>query len=177
MAKIILLTGTSGSGKTTTAQQFLKARKDVWAYINQDDIRELIKTGRESADGMYETWNNNTKTQWAVSIPICVDLAIRYKEFGINCLVDFYSTLEEFEVWKKHLGKVDYSLLVLMPDKQTVLYRNNLRKYPAKLSDNKVLQAYEEFQNWHNSEIALIIDNTTNTITDTVKLLSDTVIG
>lgn len=173
MSKIILINGTSGSGKSTTAQQFLDSRNDVWAYVNQDDIRQLIKSGRESADDLYETWNKNTKKQWVVSIPICVDLAKRYYEYGINCMIDFYCTVEDFEVWKKYLSGLHYSLIILMLTKEIVLERNRHREYPLKLSDNKVLQTFEEFQSWRSYENAKIIDNSLGSPAITVKLIQD----
>ncbi len=45
MAKILLINGPSGAGKSTTAKAFLEKCEGTWAFVSQDDVRDLIKSG------------------------------------------------------------------------------------------------------------------------------------
>ncbi len=138
MAKIILINGPSGAGKSTTSKALMKEMKGVWALVSQDDVRDLVKTGYESANGMVDTWSASLKNQMAVSIPICCDMIRRYNEFGMNCILDFYADPTDFTHWKSELKGLDYVSFILLPDVATAVGRNNERTGTARLSDEKV---------------------------------------
>lgn len=156
MSKTIILTGPSGAGKTTTCKRFLESASGEWAYINQDEIRQLILAGYESAGDYYQNWNDGTKRQWAASIPICVDIAKRYSEYGINCILDIFAPPEEFERWKPFLKNLDYSLIVLLPDEETTVLRNAERDDRSKLKENKIRQNHALFGGWKNQNVNII---------------------
>jgi len=103
MATLLLITGPSGAGKSTTSKKFLDQVSGVWAYVNQDNIRQLVTNGYAGADDYEKNWTDETKRQWNVSIPICIDIAKHYQEVGINCLIDFFAPPEEFDEWEKYL--------------------------------------------------------------------------
>lgn len=170
MSKIILLTGPSGSGKTTTAKQFIKNQTEPWAHINQDNIRQLVKAGYKTADGLRSKWDSETENQWNASIPICVDIAKRYSTFGISCLIDFYSTYSEYQsTWKKYLQDTEHSLIILMPNKETVIRRNNERSYPSKLTETKIIECFEDFQDWLECSEGLKLNNSKNTLEQSIS--------
>jgi adenylate kinase family enzyme len=171
MAKILLVTGPSGAGKTTTCKEFLKHAEGVWAYLNQDDIRQFIKAGYASADDYEKNWSVETKRQWDVSIPICADTAKRYQAAGINCLIDFFAPFEEFQIWKKYLENIRYSVIVLLPNEEFTVNRNSMRQFPAKLRENKIRQNYRKFDTWQADD-AVIIDNSNLEILEVVSRLS-----
>ncbi len=159
MAKIILITGPSGAGKSSIARQFLETQTDSWAYISQDDIRQLVLTGYASADGLRSTWNEQTRCQWEASIALCAVMAKEYKKCGINCVIDFYATKHEYETrWKKELEGIDTQLFVLLPSLEVVLARNSLRTSLAKLHNDKVKECYEDFSDWR-AHPKQLIDN------------------
>jgi len=173
MANIILLTGPSGAGKTTIANKFISSQKNQWAHIKHDEIRQLVITGFSSADDSRKNWSAETKNQWQVGIQNCVDLAINFKQSEINCLVDFYSTPSEFETWKNLLNPIDYTLVILLPNKKSVITRNTTRNSPCKLSEGKILECYEDFQGWPHDCSHHTIDNSTLSIEGAVKNISD----
>lgn len=176
MSKLLLITGPAGAGKTTTCKEFLRGAPDVWAHLSQDNLRQLVRTGYASADGYEQDWSSETKRQWAVSIPICCDIAKRYLASGINCLIDFNADPEDFKVWQLHLKEIDYQLAVLLPDKQTVLMRNDQRDKGSRLKNNKILQNYDRLKQWQNQG-ALVINNSEGTVDETVKKLEGLIVS
>ncbi len=171
MTNLLLITGPAGAGKSTTAAEFLRQAKGTWAYINQDELRQLVKTGYSTADGYEKDWPKETVTQWEVSIPVCCDIAKRYIEHGINCLIDFNASPDEFKKWNEYLRDLDYKLVVLLPDETTVISRNKNRDSRSKLKDNKIIQNYKKLAAWENNE-AIIINNTQGSPFDTVAKLN-----
>ncbi len=172
MSTILLITGPSGAGKTTTIREFLESASGVWAYLSQDDLRQLVVTGYHSADDYRKDWNKETQRQWNVSIPLCVDMAKRYHEAGINCVVDFYGPLEEFVIWEKHLKDLPYKLVVLLPDEETTVERNNGRDEQSKLKESIVRENHRLFDGWKNRGVS-VIDTSHIEITDSVKRIKE----
>lgn len=168
---ILLLTGPAGAGKSTTAKAFLDSAQGTWAYLGQDELRQLVKTGYAVADDYEHNWSDAVRQQWQVTIPLSFDMARRYEEAGINCVVDFNASPEEFTTWQKHLKDLKYKLVVLMPGKATVLARNRERPIGSKLKDNKIIQNYEKLARW-NKKDAIIIDNSQDSISKTVILIN-----
>lgn len=171
-AKIIIVTGPSGAGKTTTCRKFLESANGEWAYINQDEIRQLVVAGYESADDYTKNWNEKTKKQWEVSIPICADMAKRYNEHTINCIVDIFAPPDEFNEWKKYLSGVSYELVVLLPDVHTAVARNASRDKRSRLKENKIRQNHALFESWLSTG-SRVIDNSNTTLDDVIDQLRD----
>jgi len=170
MAKLLLITGPSGAGKTTVSKSLLKQLTGEWAYISQDDLRQLVIAGYASADDYEHEWSEEVRRQWNVSIPICVDVAKRYLDVGINCIIDFYATPNEFEKWKKELKDIPYTLIVLRPDLGSTLERNRSREERAKLKDNKIRQNYKAFEEWSQTEIR-VVDTSKEKVSVTVEAI------
>lgn len=169
---ILLITGPAGAGKSMTSQKFLDSANGTWAYLNQDELRQLVKTGYATADDYEYNWSEDVRNQWRVSIPICCDIAKRYEEASINCLIDFNASPDEFNEWKKYLDSLDYELVVLLPTQEVVLTRNSNRDERSKLKNNKVLQNYDKLAEW-NSHDANIIDNSEGTVGKTVDRINE----
>lgn len=166
--KNVIITGPSGAGKTTTCKSLLGELDGVWAYINQDELRQIVASGYSSAKDYSYNWSDETKRQWRVSIPVCVDIMKRYNEFGMNCLLDIFAPPEEFTEWQSQLGDSKYELVVLLPDQEETVARNKARRERSRLKDNKIRQNHDLFTPWANSSI-LTIDTTKNTVEDTVN--------
>lgn len=176
MAKVILLTGPSGAGKTTTAEMFLKSAPGVWAYISQDELRQLVVAGYASADDYSYNWGDETRRQWEVSIPICTDIVRRYNYVGINCIVDFFAPPEEFEKWRRGLVGIDYKLFVLLPSIEETVARNAGRSARSQLKENKIRQNHALFQAWADSrEAVTVIDTSEIKISETVAHIRCTI--
>ncbi len=171
MSKILLVNGPSGAGKTTISKAFLKKAKGTWAYINQDEIRQLIIAGYASADDYEENYTEETRQQIKVSVPICADLVKRYYENNINCIVDFFATPETFKTWKEYLGDTPYKLVVLMPNQKVNLKRNAERDY-GRLKRKKIIKNHTQMQAWKNTEVT-ILDTSSQEIAETTASIKN----
>lgn len=167
MAELVLITGPPGAGKSTVSKNLLQDLPGEWAYVSQDDLRQMVVKGYASADDYDYNWSQSTKRQWMVSIPICVDIAKRYLDSGINCLVDFSSLPEQFEVWKTEIGDVPYRLFILLPNEETVVNRNEHRKSISRLKDKKVRLNHKAFLEWAKHGVS-IIDTSSDDIKQSV---------
>lgn len=174
MTKIVLLTGPSSAGKTTITREFLAQQTDIWAYINQDDLRKNIASGYQSADGLRSEWSKEVWSQWIVSIDACTTLATVYQKHNINVLIDFYATYAEFtDYWKPGLIDIDYSLFVLTPTKEAILQRNRSRQQPSKLTEEKILECYQDFTDWYNTDEGRHIDNSSLSVEQVINVLQE----
>lgn len=170
MAKLVLITGPSGAGKTTVSKSLPKQLAGEWAYISQDDLRQLVIAGYASADDYEHEWSEEVRRQWNVSIPICVDVAKRYLDVGINCIIDFYAPPNEFEKWQHELRDISYTLIVLRPDLKTTLKRNSTRDERARLKDNKIVQNHQAFEEWQHYN-AEVVDTSKETVSTTIQTI------
>lgn len=173
MSKTIIITGTSGSGKSSTAKVLSETLPGTWALISQDDIRSMVKAGYASpVDG----WNDNTKRQWDTSINICCDMVRRYRDADINCILDIFAPSNEFQTWQSawepRLKGVDYRLFVLRPNAETTVKRHIHRQ--GKMSLETIKQNHKLFEGWDN-KTATIIDSTNQTLDETVALISQSI--
>lgn len=159
MSKIILVTGPSGAGKSTVCKEFINTAKGEWAYVNQDELRQLVVAGYASADDYERNWTLATKRQWAVSISICTDIVKRNSDAGINCIVDLYAPRKEFEKWKELLRPLKYKTYVLLPSLETTVIRNAGRSKRARLKERKIRENYALFTNCKLSG-ATVLDTT-----------------
>ena len=166
---IILLTGPSGAGKSTTARAFLARAEGEWAYLAQDEIRQLVKTGYSSADGYEQDWSVATKRQWAVSVPLITDMTRRYVQAGINVIIDCFAPPDEFDVWQRHLRGMKVTSVLLLPSEQHVVDRNAKRsREGGRLKENKVRQNYVKYLNWNHADLQ-VIDSSKLTVQDVVQ--------
>ncbi|MDQ5913171.1 MAG: hypothetical protein QG659_593 [Patescibacteria group bacterium] len=169
MSKVVILTGTSGSGKSSTSKVLSGTLPGTWALISQDDIRELVKAGYKSA---AEEWTDDTKNQWEVSIDICCDMIKRYHQYDINCILEMFAPPSEFEKWKPKLNGIDYQLFVLMPNLETTLERHRGRK--GKMTEEQIRENHEWFTSWQPDQ-ATIIDPSNQTLEETVAFISQSI--
>jgi hypothetical protein len=173
VAKIILLNGPPAAGKTTVSELFIKEQEPAeWAYISHDDIRQLVKSGYRSADGMKSEWGEGTKKQWRVGAENCADLALNFQQAGISSVIDFYATQEEFKYWRELLKNVDFAHVILLPTADIDLVRNAERKFPSQLADKKIAESYEEFKSWMSDAKVKLIDNSSQTPGQTIAQLA-----
>lgn len=175
MIKILLVTGPAGAGKTTACNKLAESCEGMWAYISQDDIRQYIKAGFKSP---ADKWTDDTEKQWDVSIAICADMARRYQETGINCVIDGFAPppMGSFDKWEKPFEGLDFKLAVLLPDVETTVKRNAQRTGNTKLKESQIRNHHAWFSEWANESQAKIIDSSsidTNQVVDLLKTYLD----
>lgn len=165
----LIITGPSGAGKTTTCKALASRLDGVWAYINQDELRQMVVAGYSSAKDYDYNWSEETKRQWEVSIPICVDIMKRYNQFGINCMLDIFAPPNEFEEWQKLIGDTSYKLIVLLPSQEETVKRNRGRSERSRLKDKKIQINHDVFEPWKKSADKLVLDTTNISVETAVK--------
>lgn len=169
MTKIIIITGTSASGKSSVASLLAKSLPGTWALISQDDVRSIVKAGYLSP---VNGWDHETQHQWDVSIDICCDLVKRYQKAGINCILEIFAPARDFKTWeiswKPKLEGLHYQLFVLLPDIETVATRHKSRS--GTMTEARIRENYRLFANW-NGNSATVIDSSDQTLEETVNLI------
>lgn len=171
MSEVLLVTGPAGAGKSTTCEEFAKSGDGMWALIEQDHIRQFVKAGFKNP--AKPPWTDETQTQWDVSIDICGDMARRYQQRDINCIIDCFATLDSFDKWDKGFESVDYKIIVLLPDVEVALARNNQRSGDAKLLESQVREHHEWLAAWHDDERARVIDTSKLSVQGVVQAIRE----
>lgn len=170
MSEVLLVTGPGGAGKSTACEAFAKTAVGVWAYLSQDDIRQLIRAGFKNPS---QGWDDETQVQWDVSINICADMAKRYQEHGINCIIDCFAPKGTFDKWEQALNGINYKIIVLLPGVEETIKRNNQRTGDAKLNESQVKEHHEWHAMWEGDQRAKVIDTTTLDVGDVVKKIGE----
>jgi cytidylate kinase len=174
MSEVLLITGPPGAGKTTASKEFAKTADGMWALIEQDAIRQLVKAGFKNPS---DPWTKDTEMQMNASIDICGDMARRYQQYGINCIVDCFVTLDPyvFDKWQAALKEVTYKIVVILPEMQTAVARNNQRTGDERLKETQVRDQHKLLSAWRHDTRAIIIDSTNMDINGVVQAISDSV--
>lgn len=171
MSMIILLTGPSGAGKTTVSKRFLETVDGTWAYLAQDDVRQLIQAGYASADGYESDWSTETRLQWDVSIAVIAAMTQQYHNAGINVLIDCFVSPEELYLWERRLGDLSYVKIVLMPNEEVVVARNAARDDRSRLKERKIRDNWHKFTDI-DSRTTAIIDSSDLSVEETASKLA-----
>lgn len=166
-AKTIVVVGPAGAGKSTVAKKIAQESEGVWAYISQDDIRDLIYAGWESA---AQQWNDDVKKQWEVSHRISVDMMRRYQEAGINSIADGFSPSlrGDYKLLAEYLKDLNYILIVILPSLEATLQRNSNRSGDARLPDEYIENMYGWYTNFVKEASNAVVVNSTNMDVDQV---------
>jgi len=174
MSQILLLTGPPGAGKTTASKEFAETANGTWALIEQDAIRQLVKAGFKNPS---DPWTKDTETQMNVSIAICGDMAKRYQQAGINCIIDCFVTLDPYvlDKWQAALEGTAYEIIVFLPKVEKAIAQNNQRLGDARLNEELVTQQHGEFSAWQGNPQATVLDTTAMNVNDAVQAIRNLV--
>ena len=170
MSKTLLVTGPPGAGKSTAGEALTEQSVGTWAYIDQDKVRQQIKAGFTDPSN---PWTDETQKQWDVSVALCSDMAKRYQEYGINCLIDCFIPPHSLEKWKQTFINVDYEIIVILPTIKVALARNDQRSGGARLRESQVRQHHEWFTEYQHDQRIKIIDSSALAVKDVISALED----
>lgn len=172
MSQVLLLTGPPGAGKTTASKEFAKTADGTWALTEQDAIRQLVKAGFKNPS---DPWTKDTEAQMSASIDICGDMAKRYQQYEINCIIDCFITLDSYthDKWLRALEGIDYKIIVLLPVVEKAVDRNNLRTGDNRLAEAMVHNQHEEFSAWRDDPRATMVDSTNMNVVSVVQAIED----
>jgi predicted kinase len=155
-AKLIFITGPSGTGKSTTAKQVAVSYPTPCALLDFDSIREFIKSGyAEPADG----WNDETERQWDIAKQVVTAMAHTYISKNVSVVIATFATPHDWPTWKELFRDIPHKAFALLPDVDALLARNNQREGIAKLKESDITQNYEWSVGWNNTADMIVIDN------------------
>ena len=83
MARVLLVTGPAGSGKSTTSESFASTRRATTARLDMDLIRSFVRAGFVDPS---RSWGPEAERQWELGRAICVAAIDRYRAAGIDCV-------------------------------------------------------------------------------------------
>lgn len=63
-------------------------------------------------------------------------------------------------------------IIILLPDSDAELQRNNTRVGPSHLQTDKMLESIKDFQDWRSYKDALVIDNSKMSIEETADQIA-----
>lgn len=169
MSKVVIITGTSGVGKSSTSSRLADTLQGTWALISQDDVRSMVKSGYLTP---VNGWDDETQRQWDVSITICCDMVKRYQEANINCILEIFAPARDLKAWETSwqpkLDGLNYQLFVLLPDVETTVARHKSRS--GSMTETRIKENHKLFANWKDDS-ATIIDSSHQTLEETTELL------
>jgi predicted kinase len=167
---VLLLTGPAGAGKTTVARTWASAQHRPAAHISLDDVREFVKSGYANpSDG----FNAETERQLVLARQGCAFLARQYVEAGFLCIIDdaIFPAWETvgYQKWQELLVDVPHSLIVLLPQFEYLIERNQYRTGHRLLSEAMLRTIYEMMLPWRDQTAFPVIDNSEMSVEETVR--------
>lgn len=170
MSRVLFITGSSGSGKTTVAAQVAEHWPSTCALLDFDKIRTFIKSGyAEPAHG----WDKKTEKQWTIARDVVASMTQAYAPHNIDVVIEAFATPGDYSAWKKSFGNILHETFVLLPPLDRVLARNNERDGTAKLKEADIRQNYEWYEGWKNVDGVVVLKNST----DSPKQTADKIIS
>ena len=163
LPKIIIITGTPGSGKTTVADA-LCAQLEKSAHVPVDFFRKMIKAGYASP----HRWNAEVERQYALARKNAASTAANIARAGFTVVIDDIVHQAWLQEWKDNLPGFDPLLVLLQPHLDIAQQRNNTRQIWT--VDQTIIEELHGLFSRHNTAEAgwVIIDNTNQTVGETV---------
>jgi len=160
MPKIIAITGPSGAGKTTIAEEFTKRNKsfsnidvDHLKHMNPNAFTKIIDEDGDE-DFPYSAWGLLGKN---VAL-----LAQSFLDSGLNVIINGYLEVESWQEIEKLL-KLDHKFL-LLPDEATNIKRNSQRTKEVKMCEKAVRLGQKYFRKTEFYEDFITLDTTHQTV-------------
>jgi hypothetical protein len=124
VSRVILITGPSGAGKTTTTRHFAASRCTPTALLDQDHVRTFIASGFARPD---TDWGPEAERQWMLAKDICLDAIGRYLGAGFDVVIDAYAPATEGPfAWAHDAAPIER--VVLLPRWDVIIGRNAPRE-------------------------------------------------
>jgi len=120
--RVLIVTGTPGSGKTTVAEE-IAARLPASAHIPVDIFRKMVKGGYRSP----HLWDEEVDRQCKIARRSAADTAIRLAMAGFTPILDDVVCPGWEEEWQIYFLGMQVDIVLLRPRLEVVLERNRTR--------------------------------------------------
>ena len=161
--KIILITGTPGSGKTTVAEA-LCARLEKSAHVPVDFFRKMIKSGYASP----HRWSAEVERQYSLARKNAASAASNIARAGFTAVIDDIVHQAWLQEWRDNLHGFDLHFVLLQPHLDTAKQRNTTREIWT-VDETIIEQLHSSFSANNTPDAGwIIVDNTDQTVEETV---------
>lgn len=118
MAKVFIITGPSGVGKTTVTNALCE-KLSKCAVLEGDEIYHQVRSGA------VKPWlqGNHVSLMWKNII----SLAKNYLNDDIDVIINYIISDKELKMLRENLGDFEMHFVVLMASKETIAVRDELR--------------------------------------------------
>lgn len=168
LARVLIVTGPAGCGKTTTARSWALASTSQVAHLSVDEMSLAVKAGHVSGSA----GGSEARRQWLLAVSATGAAARTYACDGVHCAIDSYMLPERLPLWAWS-EDFDRSIVVLLPNVETAVERNATRKALDGwgVPEWQVRANHEVMASWADHPSVTIIDNTRLALEDVVAAL------
>ncbi len=168
-ARLLLISGPAGAGKSELAELWASTRPYRCARVSMDATWELIKSGRALA---VEGWNDESQRQHQLTMDNVAALIQNFLKHEISVVVDDVV----FPAWpdsglpayERRLPGVDLTMVVLMPGWDVIRRRNAERDGLDNLPEQMLRKIYDDMSGWNEQSAVPLIDNSDMSIEQTL---------
>ncbi len=169
--KIILILGPSGAGKSTVCKNLVKKFKRS-AYIEIDQVRCMVKMGH------LKPWVKGGEKELLLSTHNAVALAKNFIENDYNVVIeDVVIEKSQLDLYLKSLKSYEVKVFLLLPSKETLIYRDSLRLKEYQLG-KRSLELHDSFTKRITKEKRwTVLDTSHETHAETTKKIYKLIIN
>lgn len=154
---LLLLTGPTGAGKSTTARAWAAQGVGPRALLDVDAVRAHIRAGFAAPE---DGWTTETERQWALACEVTIGAARTYLASGVGCVIDVYAPPYDADPWALLLAELGGHRIILLPRRDICLQRNRNRGRQPALSDELAMKNYDDLAHCvQRADARNVIDN------------------
>ena len=160
--RVVLFTGPTGAGKTTTAQAWASGRTSETAWFDHDEARFLLKAGYVSRSEVAadESLRPAADRQWLLAAAVCEAMAATYVAEGVDFALSAFRPPGDWNGCWAGLDRLDPVVVVLWAPIGVALARDAGRAGRARTGEASIRRAYSyPWGDWATKPGCYVVDN------------------